>query len=98
MFNLADETRTVALLGGSKILQLNGTSPLAWVAAIRKGFPIGAFDSLRQNIGATNAELAQALGTSARSLAARRQKGVLTPSESERLLRLAKVGPCGERF
>lgn len=92
MLNLADATKIVTLLGGPKILQLKATSsPLAWVVAIRKGFPIAALDSLRQNIGATNSELTQALGTSVRSLAARRHKGVLTPSESERLLRLAKV-------
>lgn len=91
MPNLADATRTVTLLGGSKTLQLKGTGPLAWVVAIRKGFPIAALDSFRQNIDATNAELAQALGTSVRSLAGRRHKGVLSASESERLLRLAKV-------
>lgn len=91
MTNLADETRTVTLLGGSKTLQLKGTGPLAWVVAMRKGFPIAALDSFRQNIDATNTELAQALGTSVRSLAGRRHKGVLSASESERLLRLAKV-------
>lgn len=91
MLNLADETRTVTLLGGSTILQLKGTSPLAWVFAIRQGFPIAALDSFRQNIDATNTELAQALGTSVRSLAGRKHKGVLSASESERLLRLAKV-------
>lgn len=91
MTNLADETRTVTLLGGAKTLQLKGTGPLAWVVAIRKGFPIAALDSFRQNIDATNTELAQALGTSVRSLAGRRHKGALSASESERLLRLAKV-------
>ena len=91
MPNLADETRTVTLLGGSETLQLKGTGPLAWVIAIRKGFPIAALDSFRQNIDATNTELAQSLGTSVRSLAGRRHKGVLSASESERLLKLAKV-------
>lgn len=91
MLNLTDETRTAILLGGAKTLQLKGTGPLAWVVAIRKGFPIVALDSFRQNIDATNTELAQALGTSVRSLAGRRHKGVLSASESERLLRLAKV-------
>lgn len=91
MLNLADETRTVTLLGGPKILQLKGTGPLAWVVAIRKGPPTAALDSCRQNIAVTNTELAQALGISVRSLAARRHKGVISASESERLLRLTKV-------
>lgn len=96
MFNLADDTRTVTLLGGSQILQLKGAHPLAWVIAIRRGFPIAALDSVRRNIDATNIELAQALGTSVRSLAARRHKGALSASESERLLSLAKVVSCAE--
>lgn len=91
MLNLADATRIVTLLGGSKILQLKGTNPLAWVVAIRKGFPVAALDSFRQRIDVTNTELGQALGISMRSLAARRHKGALAASESERLLRLAKV-------
>lgn len=91
MLNLPDESRAAILLGGLKILQLKGTSPLAWIFAIRRGFPIVALDSLRQSISATNTEVAQALGTSVRALSARRHKGVLTASESERLFRLAKV-------
>lgn len=97
MLNLPNETRTATLLGGSETLQLTGTSPLAWVVAIRKGFPVAALDSLRQNIAVSNAELAQALGTSVRSLAARRRKGALASSESERLLRLVKVITHAER-
>jgi putative toxin-antitoxin system antitoxin component (TIGR02293 family) len=58
---------------------------------IRKGFPSKAMDSFGTNIGATNADLAQILGISIRALAWRRRKGVLTPSESERMFRVARV-------
>lgn len=58
---------------------------------IRKGFPSKALDSFGANIGATDAELAEMLGISARALAWRRRKGILTPYDSERMFRVARV-------
>lgn len=48
-------------------------------------------------IGATNAELAQMLGISVRTLAWRRRKGTLTPSESERMFHVARVTGRAEK-
>lgn len=83
--------RVASILGGRKVLHTDPVSPLDWVCIIRKGFPSEALDSFCTNIGATNAELAQMLGISVRALAWRRRKGILTPHESERLLRVARV-------
>lgn len=58
---------------------------------IRKGFPSKALDSFGANIGATDAELAGMLGISVRALTWRRRKGMLTPYDSERLFRVARV-------
>jgi putative toxin-antitoxin system antitoxin component (TIGR02293 family) len=80
-----------SILGGRKVLRTEPLSPLEWVYMIRKGFPSKAMDSFGTNIGATNADLAQILGISIRALAWRRRKGVLTPSESERMFRVARV-------
>ena len=83
--------RAASILGGRKVLRTEPLSSLDWVYMIRKGFPSKVLDSFGANIGATNAELAQMLGISVRALAWRRRKGILAPSESERILRVARV-------
>ena len=83
--------RAASILGGRKVLRMEPLSLLDWVHMIRKGFPSKAIDSFGTNIGATNAELAQMLGISVRALAWRRRKGTLTPYESERMFRVARV-------
>lgn len=83
--------RAASILGGRKVLRTEPLSPLDWVYMIRKGFPSKSLDSFGANICATNAELAQMLGISSRVLASRRRKGILTPHESERILRVARV-------
>lgn len=83
--------RAASILGGRKVLRTEPLSPLDWVYMIRKGFPSKALDSFGTNISATNAELALMLGISVRALAGRRRKGILTPHESERILRVARV-------
>lgn len=83
--------RAAHLLGGTRTFRKRRMSTQDWIYAIRKGFPVSALDSLRRNVNATNAELAQMLGISVRALAWRRRKGILTPFESERLYRVARV-------
>ena len=83
--------QTVSLLGGAKTLGVKPRHSRDWVCLIRKGFPPSSLDSLGLNVGVTNADLAQVLGISVRALATRRRKMVLSPYESERLLRLARV-------
>lgn len=79
------------LLGGATVIQVEPGNPLEWVSSIRQGFPIQTLDSLAANIQATPAELAPLLGVSVRTVAQRRRQGSLTPQQSERLLRLARV-------
>lgn len=83
--------RAASILGGRKVLRMEPRSLLDWVYMIRKGLPSKALDSFGTHIGATNAELAQMLGISIRALAWRRRKGTLTPCESERMFRIARV-------
>ncbi len=80
-----------SLLGGRRVLHTTPLSPLDWVLLIRKGFPSKTLESFGAHIGATNAELAEILGISVRALAWRRRKGILTPCESERMFRVARV-------
>lgn len=88
--------RAASILGGRKVLRLEPHSPLDWVGVIRQGFPSNALNSFGANIGATNAELALMLGISVRALAGRRRKGILTPCESERMFRVARVAGHAE--
>lgn len=88
--------RAASILGGRKVLRTEPLSPLDWVYMIRKGFPAEVLDSFGASIGATNAELAQMLGISIRTLALRRRKGILTPCESELMFRVARVAGRAE--
>ncbi len=83
--------RAADLLGGVKTFREVPISSMDWVCLIRKGFPILALDSLGSNVDATNAELAKMIGASVGVLAGRRRKKILSPYESERLFRVAKV-------
>lgn len=84
-------SRAAALLGGPKVLQVTRLDPFDWISAIRRGFPSLVLDSFAANLGATNSELGEIIGLSARALAGRKRKNYLSPHESERLLRAAKT-------
>lgn len=84
-------SRAASLLGGSRVLQMARFNPFDWVSAIRRGFPSQALDSFATNVGATNSELGEMLGLTARALAGRKHRERLSPAESERLFRLAKT-------
>lgn len=84
-------SRAASLLGGARVLQMARFNPFDWVSAIRRGFPSQTLDSFATNVGATNSEMAEMLGLSARTLAGRRCEERLSPAGSERLLCLAKT-------
>lgn len=59
------------------------------VAALRRGLPVSAFESLRAQMGVSAKDLAQSASIAVRTLARRKQGGRLQKGESERLLRIA---------
>lgn len=61
------------------------------LAQIEAGLPYEAFERFRLNLGLTAEELAMLVQIKLRTLARRRAKGRLTPEESDRLLRAARV-------
>lgn len=89
-------SRAATLLGGPKDLQMARLNPFDWITAIRRGFPTLVLDSFASNLGATNSELGEFLGLSARALAGLKRKKYLSPCESERLLRAAKFAARAE--
>jgi putative toxin-antitoxin system antitoxin component (TIGR02293 family) len=58
---------------------------------IRRGLPSAALESLTGNLGLPQAELAAVLGIPERTLARRKKEGALSPEESAKLVRLARV-------
>ena len=61
------------------------------VPAVRSGLPFAAFERLRAFVGISAQDLGDLLRIPQRTLARRKQEGRLTPVESDRLLRLARI-------
>ena len=66
-------------------------SELEFVEQIRAGLPYGAVERLREELGLSLAELAEALSISTRTLNRRRQSESLNAEESDRVFRIARV-------
>ena len=79
------------LLGGTSVLKSRPRSSLDWVTVIRRGLPAAALESLTGNLGLPQAELGAVLAIPERTLARRKKEGTLSPEESAKLVRLARV-------
>ena len=58
---------------------------------VRSGLPVSMFDDLAGAVGGSQKELAAVIGIPATTLARRKRSGMLTPSESDRLVRIARL-------
>ena len=58
---------------------------------VRNGLPFSMFDELVGALGGSQRELAAIVGIPATTLARRRLSGTLTPAESDRLVRIARL-------
>ena len=79
------------LLGGRAVLKRQPRSLLDWVTLVRQGLPTSVVDEVTKAVQLTQAELSAALGIPERTLIRRKKEGVLSPEESTKLLRLARV-------
>jgi putative toxin-antitoxin system antitoxin component (TIGR02293 family) len=75
-------------LDGTRLLDLAGTDA---VPAIRAGLSAQALERLGEVLNLSVSDLAPFLGIPHRTLTRRRERGRLTPGESDRLLRLARI-------
>ncbi len=80
-----------ALLGGRKALGADLTSEADFIALVRQGMPLPAFEAVRSKLQLTLGQIEQTLGISPRSLLRRKKGRRLSKTESELLLRLARV-------
>lgn len=60
-------------------------------SAVLEGFPFSAFEAVRKEIDLPQNQLSTLLGIPARTIARRKEDKQLTPVESDRLYRLARV-------
>lgn len=75
----------------SSIEDVGQSSPSDLLDQIEEGFPAALVDEVCQAVGLSPEEMAEFLGVSPRTLERRRDKGTLTPSESDRLYRLIRL-------
>lgn len=72
-------------------LEINEASPLKIISEIKAGLPFSRFESLQQVIGLPANQLAATIKLPDSTLARRKKSGHLTPDQSERLVRLARI-------
>ena len=87
--------RIIELLGGLEGLSSAGTEPprteLEFVDVVRAGLPYRSFEFATAFLHIKAVDLSRALGLKLRTLARRKDETRLNPTESERILRLARV-------
>ena len=82
----------IEVLGGRKVLREKIANPLELHEKTRQGFPYAAFDSVRSTLRLTRGEAARAIGVPERTVARRKKEKRFNALESDRLLRIARVG------
>lgn len=65
--------------------------PTDLIEAVKAGLPIRVFRALAQALEVSDAELARLTNISSTTLTRRKRAGTLSPEESERVLRLARL-------
>jgi putative toxin-antitoxin system antitoxin component (TIGR02293 family) len=83
--------RVVEILGGPKVLGTRPRTELDFVDLMRRGLPYRALKLTTTALGLTLREVSTFLAFKHRTLARRRHDARLTPAESERVVRLARV-------
>jgi putative toxin-antitoxin system antitoxin component (TIGR02293 family) len=80
----------VDFLGGSKVLGAV-KDPEDIQDAIRDGLPYAAFEALADMLELTRRDVTEIVGMAPRTLARRKQRQHLSPIESDRLYRIARI-------
>lgn len=81
----------IDLLGGTRTLGRRVASEKDLVVSLQEGLPYRALKAVKQRLGLSDRELAEATGIHPRTLARRKSQQRLRADESDRLSRLARV-------
>jgi putative toxin-antitoxin system antitoxin component (TIGR02293 family) len=90
------EERIHALLGGAKALRRPAATLLDLHDAAERGLNVLVIEMLGKSLNASREDLLNALALSPRTLSRRQKEGALSPEESDRVLRLARVAAQAE--
>jgi putative toxin-antitoxin system antitoxin component (TIGR02293 family) len=90
------QERIQALLGGPKAFRKRVSTLLEFHDAAERGLRIFVFDALMENLRMSGDELLGTLAVSPRTLSRRQKTGALSPEESDRAMRLARVAAQAE--
>ena len=75
---------------GYHVTAREGAGPVT-IGTVREGLPVGIFKSVATNLEMSERELARALNIPSRTFDRRLAQGILSPEESDRLARVAKI-------
>ncbi len=78
------------VVGGQAVVGRIGAAPVDLVMLVRRGLPVGAAQAVLDSGRLTPSELDQIV-LPRKTLANRRKLGVLTPEQSDRLIRVARL-------
>lgn len=92
---MTESATTLEIVGGAAIVGDNVTAGMGMVRLVRRGLPIGAVQHILDTGRLTLAELDQIV-LPRKTLANRRKLGTLTPEQSDRLVRVARVLAAAE--
>jgi putative toxin-antitoxin system antitoxin component (TIGR02293 family) len=81
----------VSVLGGAAVVGRNVRSPADLAERVRKGLPFAALSAVMERYGISRDVICTILHLSARNFLRRREQKRLSPDESDRLYRLARV-------
>ena len=94
--------RLVDALGGDKFLKsirldIDRFDEIELIKRVRSGLPYSALESLAKRFGLSPTELLRVLRIPQRTLARRKKSQMLAMDESDRLVRLARIGVLAEQ-
>jgi putative toxin-antitoxin system antitoxin component (TIGR02293 family) len=81
----------VTLLGGFDVLHAQPTGLMDWIPLVRRGLPAASVEAITRLTRIAQSELAHALAIPERTLARRKREGLLSPEESAKFVRFARV-------
>lgn len=84
-----DRSVVAMLMAGTAALA--NAQPIGILGLIRSGLPFTALENLVQAVGASQGEVAKVVGMPATTLGRRRRNGRLTPTESDHVVRVARL-------
>jgi putative toxin-antitoxin system antitoxin component (TIGR02293 family) len=86
----------IEALGGRRVLKREVSDDNDLREIIREGLPFASFSYVMQKLGLKNTEASAIVNVPVRTIARRKKEKKLRPDESDRLVRVARIGSIAE--